>query len=94
MQRVLFIASSGGHYKQLRKLDPLIGKYHGIVITERIRTLEKEKGVRYLHQVNRKVLAFRQCGSFVPDFSCRPPGRYCNNRRTLRHSDVSYCKDV
>lgn len=58
MQRVLFIASSGGHYKQLRKLDPLIGKYHGIVITERIRTLEKEKGVRYLHQVNRKEKLF------------------------------------
>ena len=39
MQRVLFIASSGGHYKQLRKLDPLIGKYHGIVITELLCTI-------------------------------------------------------
>lgn len=55
---VLFISSSGGHYRQLRTMQPLIDKYNGVVVTEKDAAITRQKGMYLLHQVNRKEKLF------------------------------------
>jgi beta-1,4-N-acetylglucosaminyltransferase len=33
--RICFVSSSGGHWEQLQKLEPLVDKYEGFFVTER-----------------------------------------------------------
>ena len=56
--KVLFISSSGGHYKQLRAMQPLIDKYNGVIVTENDAAITKKAGMYLLHQVNRKEKLF------------------------------------
>lgn len=54
----MFIASSGGHYKQLMNMKPIMKEYNTLIVTEHDKTQKKDKEVYYLHQVNRKELLF------------------------------------
>lgn len=58
--KILFAASSGGHYEQLLMLKPLMEKYNSVIVTEKT---EYNFGkvivpMRYLLQINRKELLF------------------------------------
>lgn len=57
--KVCFAASSGGHFEQLMMLKPLMEKYDSFVITENTKYNTLKKGrIYYVHQVNRKEIAF------------------------------------
>lgn len=44
--KLCLVSSSGGHWEQLQKLQPLIDKYDGFMVTER--TIFEAKNARYL----------------------------------------------
>ena len=41
--RLCLVSSSGGHWEQLQKLQPLIDKYEGFFVTEKTQFPEKAK---------------------------------------------------
>ena len=41
--RLCLVSSSGGHWEQLQKLQPLIDKYDGFLVTEKTQFPEKAK---------------------------------------------------
>ena len=41
--RLCLVSSSGGHWEQLQKLQPLIDKYEGFLVTEKTQFQEKAK---------------------------------------------------
>lgn len=43
--RICFVSSSGGHWEQLQKLEPLINKYEGFFVTEK--TQYEVSGCKY-----------------------------------------------
>lgn len=56
MKKICFAASSGGHFEQLKMLEPLMRQYNSFIVTENtsyIVTIPNQK-IYYLHQVNRK----------------------------------------
>ena len=56
MKKIIFAASSGGHFEQLMMLKPLMDKYDSCLVTESTKykpSIEGQK-IYYLHQVNRK----------------------------------------
>lgn len=66
--KILFAASSGGHYEQLMMLKPLMEKYDSIVLTEETEYVVGKQDVRvcYVKQINRKEIMFipRLIGNF------------------------------
>ena len=38
MKKVLFISSTGGHFEELMKLEPLMKKYDSYIATEKIKS--------------------------------------------------------
>lgn len=58
--KICFAASSGGHFEQILMLKPLMEKYDSFVMTEKTAYKSEIKGTKmyFLHQVNRKELAF------------------------------------
>lgn len=57
--KLVFAASSGGHYEQLMMLKPLMQKYDSCVVGEAT-SYNAKTDIRtyYMHQVNRKELLF------------------------------------
>lgn len=53
--KIVFAASSGGHYEQLLMLKPLMQKYDSILVTEKTHysTVQSEVKTYYMTQVNR-----------------------------------------
>ena len=58
--KIVFAASSGGHYEQLLMLKPLMEKYDSVLVTEKTDYSAGDTGIKtyYLHQINRKELLF------------------------------------
>ena len=58
--KIVFAASSGGHFEQLMMLKPLMEKYDSIIVTEKT-TYDVGKQnfpVYYVKQINRKEILF------------------------------------
>ena len=55
MNKICFVASTGGHLEQLMMLEPLMTKYDGFILTEKTSysVIDKNKKVYYVKQVNR-----------------------------------------
>lgn len=54
MNKICFIASTGGHFEQLMMLKPLMNKYESFIVTEKTNySVIKSNKVYYLRQVNR-----------------------------------------
>ena len=58
--KIVFAASSGGHYEQLLMLKPLMEKYDSVLVTEKTDYSAGDTGIKkyYMHQINRKELLF------------------------------------
>lgn len=58
--KVLFAASSGGHYEQLMMLKPLMQKYDSVLVTEKTDYASGNGQMKtyYMRQINRKELLF------------------------------------
>lgn len=58
--KIVFAASSGGHYEQLLMLRPLMEKYDSVLVTEKTDYSAGDTGIKtyYMHQINRKELLF------------------------------------
>lgn len=58
--KIVFAASSGGHFEQLMMLKPLMEKYDSILVTEKTDYSMGKTDVKtyYLKQINRKELLF------------------------------------
>ena len=58
--KIVFAASSGGHFEQLMMLKPLMEKYDSFVLTEKTdySVGKQEVDVVYLKQINRKEPLF------------------------------------
>ena len=52
--KVIFAASSGGHYAQLLQLRPAMKKCESVIITEKTDSIRKEKNMYLLKQTNRR----------------------------------------
>lgn len=70
--KILFAASSGGHYEQLMMLKPLMEKYDSVILTEKTPYSHDDKDVRtlYVKQINRKesTFLFKLIGIFAKSF--------------------------
>lgn len=58
--KIVFAASSGGHYEQLMMLKPLMEKYESIILTEKTAYSKEDTAIKtfFVSQVNRKEPAF------------------------------------
>lgn len=58
--KIVFAASSGGHYEQLMMLKPLMEKYDSFILTEKTQYSvgKEEYPIQYLKQINRKEKLF------------------------------------
>lgn len=58
--KIVFAASSGGHFEQLMMLKPLMEKYDSILVTEKTDYSMGKTDVKtyYMKQINRKELLF------------------------------------
>ncbi len=58
--KILFAASSGGHFEQLLMLKPLMKKYDSVLLTERTEYDMGDNGIKtiYVPQINRKGISF------------------------------------
>lgn len=58
--KIVFAASSGGHYEQLLMLKPLMEKYDSVLVTEKTDYSAGDTEIKtyYMHQINRKELLF------------------------------------
>lgn len=58
--KIVFAASSGGHFEQLMMLKPLMEKYESILLTEKTDYSAGNSGIKtyYVGQINRKELLF------------------------------------
>ncbi len=58
--KIVFAASSGGHFEQLMMLKPLMEKYESFVLTEKTEYSvgKQDVNVLYLKQINRKEPLF------------------------------------
>ena len=58
--KIVFAASSGGHFEQLLMLKPLMEKYESILVTEKTGYSAGKLDVKtyYVKQINRKELLF------------------------------------
>ena len=67
--KVLFAASSGGHFEQLMMLKPLMEKYDSMILTEKTQYEIGKSGIntRYVSQINRKepLFVFKFIGNFI-----------------------------
>lgn len=52
--KVIFAASSGGHYAQLMQLKLVMEKCDSIIVTEKTDSIKKEENMYLLKQTNRK----------------------------------------
>lgn len=60
MNKICFIASTGGHFEQLMMLKTLMSKYDSFIITEKTTYMASNKlsKIYYLKQVNRREFSF------------------------------------
>lgn len=58
--KIVFAASSGGHFEQLMMLKPLMEKYDSFILTEKTDYEVAKKDVRtlYVKQINRREILF------------------------------------
>lgn len=70
--KIVFAASSGGHFEQLMMLRPLMEKYDSFVLTEKTDYSVGKTGVNvvYLKQINRKepLFIFKLIGNTITSF--------------------------
>lgn len=52
--KVIFAASSGGHYAQLMQLKPVMEKCDSVIVTEKTDSMEKGEHMYLLKQTNRR----------------------------------------
>lgn len=66
--KIIFAASSGGHYEQLMMLKPLMEKYDSVILTEKTdyRVANNDIRTLYVKQINRKepLFPFKLVGNF------------------------------
>ena len=69
MNKICFIASTGGHFEQLMMLKPLMDKYESFIVTEKTdySVIEDDRKIYYLNQVNRheKTFIFKMALNFI-----------------------------
>ena len=58
--KIVFAASSGGHYEQLMMLEPLMKKYDSVLVTEKTdyNAVKSDIKTYYMKQINRRELLF------------------------------------
>ncbi len=73
MNKICFIASSGGHFEQLMMLRPLMDKYESFIVTEKTGyfVINDNRKIYYLSQVNRKekTFLFKMMFNFIKSLS-------------------------
>ena len=73
MNKICFIASSGGHFEQLMMLRPLMDKYESFIVTEKTGyfVINDNRKIYYLSQVNRKekIFLFKMMFNFIKSLS-------------------------
>ncbi len=57
--RLCLVSSSGGHWEQLQKLQPLIDKYDGFYVTEKTRYKENAKYFMLQTDLRDRKMPFR-----------------------------------
>ncbi len=57
--RLCLVSSSGGHWEQLQKLQPLIDKYDGFLVTEKTQFPEKAKYFMMQTDLKDKFMLFK-----------------------------------
>ena len=57
--RLCLVSSSGGHWEQLQKLQPLIDKYDGFMITEKTQFQENAKYLMMQTDLKDKFMPFK-----------------------------------
>ena len=57
--KLCLVSSSGGHWEQLQKLQPLIDKYDGFLVTEKTRFQENAKYFMKQTDLKDKLMPFR-----------------------------------
>lgn len=69
MNKICFIASTGGHFEQLMMLKPLMDKYESFIVTEKTEysVIKDNRKIYYLNQVNRheKTFIFKMALNFI-----------------------------
>lgn len=69
MNKICFIASTGGHFEQLMMLKPLMDKYESFIVTEKTEysVIKDDRKIYYLNQVNRheKTFIFKMALNFI-----------------------------
>ena len=85
MNKICFIASSGGHFEQLMMLRPLMDKYESFIVTEKTGyfVINDNRKIYYLSQVYKKFKFIykgkTRCSNFYWGFS--------------NYTNVYICKD-
>ena len=69
MNKICFIASTGGHFEQLMMLKPLMDKYESFIVTEKTKysVIKNDRKIYYLKQINRheKTFIFKMALNFI-----------------------------
>jgi hypothetical protein len=67
--KICLASSSGGHFEQLMMLKPLIEKYDGYVVTEKIGYDVKFESIPVKYVVADCLICPKSSGNFCPDTS-------------------------
>lgn len=62
--RICLVSSSGGHWEQLQKLQPLIDKYDGFYVTEKTKFQAKAKYFMLQTDLKDKLMPFKMLRNF------------------------------
>ncbi|MBE5887904.1 MAG: beta-1,4-galactosyltransferase enhancer [Lachnospiraceae bacterium] len=63
--KLCLVSSSGGHWEQLQKLQPLIDKYDGFLVTEKTQFEAKAKYLMIQTDLKDKLMIFKMMVNFV-----------------------------
>ena len=63
--KLCLVSSSGGHWEQIQKLQPLIDKYDGFLVTEKTRFEAKAKYFMKQTDLKDKLMLFKMMWNFL-----------------------------
>ncbi|MGL4588744.1 MAG: PssD/Cps14F family polysaccharide biosynthesis glycosyltransferase [Mycoplasmatales bacterium] len=69
--KVLFVSSTGGHFAELLKMEPLFAKYESVIVTERTTNTKKNSRVNYFLKYGTRAHLIKYLwASFINLFIC------------------------
>ena len=63
--RICLVSSSGGHFEQLQKLQPLIDKYTGFIVTEKTKFKTNAKYLMIQTDLKDKLMPLKMIWNFI-----------------------------